>query len=130
MKDEKETNDRLEVIHSYSRGQALEDGFLVDVTETAKQAGLRYPVALSHDVYESYVVVPPDVKGQDQSGRLWDILWMLACAIRQGKDVNEIRYELFVRNDNRKPQRVRLKAVCGPDDDGEPCITVMHPNKD
>jgi hypothetical protein len=32
-----------------------------------------------------------------------------------------------VRNDNRKrtPPLVRLKALCGPGDDGEPVITVM-----
>lgn len=130
MEDDKETNDGLEIIHSYSRRQALEDGFLVDVSETAREAGIRYPVALSHSVYESYVVIPPSVKGQDLVGRLWDILWMLACAIRLQRDAREITYELYVRNDNRKAQRVALKAVCGPDDEGAPCITVLHPHED
>jgi hypothetical protein len=43
-----------------------------------------------------------------------------------------IRFGVHVRNDNweRTPPLVRLKAVCGPDDDGAPCITVMLPAED
>jgi hypothetical protein len=35
-------------------------------------------------------------------------------------------------NDNRErtPPLVRLKAVCGPGDEGEPVITVMMPDED
>jgi hypothetical protein len=37
-----------------------------------------------------------------------------------------------VRNDNRSgtPPLVRLKALCGPGDQGEPVITVMLPEED
>jgi hypothetical protein len=41
-----------------------------------------------------------------------------------------VQVKLYVRNDNRRPELVTLKAVCGPDDDGEPCITVMLPHED
>ena len=42
------------------------------------------------------------------------------------------RFAVRVRKDNRErtPPLVRLKAVSGPDDDGEPCITVMLPDED
>jgi uncharacterized protein YunC (DUF1805 family) len=36
-----------EVIHAYTRAQAIEDGTLVDVTETAKEAGIKYPTAVT-----------------------------------------------------------------------------------
>src|SRR4051812_27741843 len=36
-----------EVIFAYTRKQAIEDGVLVDVTETAKEAGFKIPVALT-----------------------------------------------------------------------------------
>jgi hypothetical protein len=44
----------------------------------------------------------------------------------------KVRFGVHVRNDNREriPPLVRLKAVCGPDDDGAPCITVMMPEED
>jgi hypothetical protein len=39
---------------------------------------------------------------------------------------------VHVRNDNREgtPPLVRLKAVSGPGDDGEPVVTVMLPDED
>lgn len=37
-----------EPIHTYTRAQAIEDGALVDVSETATEAGFRVPVALTH----------------------------------------------------------------------------------
>jgi hypothetical protein len=41
-------------------------------------------------------------------------------------------FALHVRNDSRErtPPLVRLKALCGPGDDGEPVVTVMLPNED
>ena len=41
-------------------------------------------------------------------------------------------FGLHVRNDNRDrtPPLVRLKALCGPDDDDSPCITVLLPEED
>jgi hypothetical protein len=43
-----------------------------------------------------------------------------------------VRFGVHVRNDNRErtPPLVRLKAVCGPGDQGEPVITVMLPGED
>jgi hypothetical protein len=43
-----------------------------------------------------------------------------------------VRFAVHVRNDNCEgpPPLVRLKAICGPDDDGSPCITVMLPEED
>ena len=120
------------IIHCYSRVQAIEDGFLVDVTETAKEAGFKYPVALTRTVWNAYVEVPAGVEGQDEAGRLWDILFMLRIAARSSDAGNVILFRLHVRNDNRDrtPPLVELKAVCGPNDDGSPCITVMLPGED
>ncbi len=130
MEDEKKTDGGWELIDSYSRRQAIDDGLLVDVSEIAQEAGIRYPVALSRDVYESYVAVPAGVAGQDVAGRLWDVVWMLSCALRRKPGGQEIRFELFVKNDRQAARRVELKAVCGPGDDLSPCITVMQPWED
>jgi hypothetical protein len=120
-----------DIIHTYTRAQAIEDGFLVDVSTTAQEAGLRFPVALTRTVWGQYVEFPDGVEGQDEAGRLWDILWMLAAAIRGSKDQGDtLNFQLYVRNDNRRPKLVTLKAVCGPNDDASPCITVMLPEED
>lgn len=128
---EKKPEDRPEYIFSYTRAQAIEDGVLFDVTETAREAGITFPTALTTAVFEKYVRVPDGVDGQDTSGRLWDILWMLRYGITQSKDHgSEIFFELHVRNDNRAAQKVTLKALCGPGDNTEPTITVMLPEED
>jgi hypothetical protein len=121
-----------DIIFAYTRAQALADGVLVDVTPTATEAGFRYPVALTAAVWAEFVHVPPRVEGQDEKGRLWDILFMLRFAIRRARDGSELLFSLHVRNDNQSgtPPLIRLKAVCGPDDDGQPCLTVMLPSED
>jgi hypothetical protein len=56
------------------------------------------------------------------------MLAMLRWAIRGSNgSAREVRFGVHVRNDNRDrtPPLVRLKAVCGPGDKGEPVFTVM-----
>jgi hypothetical protein len=121
------------VIHTYTREEAIADGVLVDVTETAKEAGFRIPVAVTAAVWAECVAVPPGVEAQDERGRLWDVLSLLRFATRRQADGEpELLYQLHVRNDNRagEPPLVELKAVCGPADDGSPCVTVMLPAED
>jgi hypothetical protein len=69
---------------------------------------------------------------QDVAGRLWDVVYLLRCAIGRGDGGAEVRLGVHVRNDNRErtPPLVRLKAVCGPGDNGEPVLTVMMPGED
>jgi hypothetical protein len=120
-------------IFSYTRKQALVDGNQVDVSTTAKEAGIKFPMFLTRTVFDAYVAVPPNVEGQDEAGRLWDIIWMTRHAILRAKqDSDRIPVELLVRNDNRKPKLVRLVAVCGAldIDDPQPSITVMFPDED
>lgn len=119
-----------EIIYAYTRAQAIEDGVLADVSEVAKEAGFRYPVALTHAVYVKYVEVPEGVIGQDEKGRLWDILFMCANQARRSNGESEFLFTLYVRNNNRSPKLVTLKAVCGANDDASPCITVMMPDED
>src|SRR5437773_1494903 len=103
-----------EVIYAYTRAQALEDGVLIDVTETAREAGIKFPVALTATVWSQYVEVPEGVTAQDETGRLWDILWMFRCAAAKF-DGSTLLFKLHVRNDNqdRTPHLITLKAECG-----------------
>jgi len=122
-----------EVVYSYTRAQALADGVQVDVTKTAQEAGIKFPVFITRTVFDAYVAVPPQVSGQDETGRLWDIVWMLRFAIiRSRPGVDRIPVALYVRNDNRAAKLIKLIATCGPldIDKPEPAITVMMPDED
>jgi hypothetical protein len=120
-----------DLIHGYSRAQAIEDGVLIDVSATAREAGIRYPAALTRAVWERCVTVPPGVACQDEAGRLWDVLFLLALAARRSGGAL-VRFGVHVRNDNRvgTPPLVRLKALCGPGDQGELVVTVLLPEED
>jgi hypothetical protein len=122
--------DGAEIIHQYTRAEAIADGVLIDVSAMARDAGLTFPVAVTAAVWADCVKVPRGVVGQDERGRLWDLLWMLRVAIHvapPGK--SELRYRVAVRNDNRRAKQVTLKSVCGPGDDAEPTIIVMLPDE-
>jgi hypothetical protein len=122
-----------DVIYSYTRSQAVADGVQVEVTKTAQEAGIRFPVFLTRAVYDAYVTVPPGVTAQDEAGRLWDIITMARFAIlRSRPGCDRLPVALYVRNDNRRPRLVRLTAVCGPldIDDPQPAITLMMLGED
>jgi hypothetical protein len=124
------------VISRYTRADALEDGVLVDVSATAQEAGLRFPVALTRAVYEDCVAWSERDQAkchQDPEGRLWDVLWMLRCAIERGSGKRQqVVFELRrIPRDgcSTRPRRVRLRSVVGPGDAGEPVLTVMQLNE-
>lgn len=127
-----------EVIYRYSRAQAIEDGVLIDVSETAQELGFRYPVALTQAVWEDCVAWTKQDSDrqthQDQSGRLWDVLWMAACAIhRAHRGASEVRFQLYRVPRGGKgylPRPTTLKSVVGPGDDGEPVLTILLPQED
>ena len=122
-----------EVVYSYTRSQAIADGVQVEVTKTAQEAGIRFPVFLTRTVYDAYVTVPPDVTGQDEAGRLWDVVWMLRFAILKAQPgQNRLPFALYIRNDNHRPRLIKLVASCGAldIDEPQPAITVMMPDED
>ena len=123
-------------ISVYTRAQAIEDGVLAEVpAELAREAGFKFPVALTAGAWERCVTVPPGVEGQDETGRLWDVLWMLRNGIRRSAGGERVDFSLYVRSRQSHAElcerdRVELYALCGPGDAGEPVITVMLPGED
>lgn len=118
-----------DIIYSYTRKQAIEDGVLIDVSELAKEAGIKYPVAITAAAWEQYVVPPLDSVGQSEMGRMWDIFSVFRVATKS--TAGDVRYfcVLFLMRGN-KLRNGTLKAVCGPGDDAEPVITIMLPEED
>lgn len=127
-----------EVIYSYSRAQAIADGVLIDATEMAIDAGFKWPVALTAAAWaEGVAWSDADNKRQayqDQSGRLWDVLFMAAYAIRTARNADQqLLFDLHCipRNGRAtKSQRLTLKLILGPGDDVQPVITIMLPKED
>jgi hypothetical protein len=138
-----------EVLSSYTRAQAIEDGVLVSLNDPSftfrpglnicAEAGIKFPVAMTiaafaKTVSELDTPLPPC---QDISGRLWDVLTMFRLAAKRGG--SEIRFPVTVINwvrvggeriNRTRRETVILKALCGPGDNGEPVITIMLPDED
>ena len=127
------------VIHAYTRAEALDDGVLVDVTATAKEAGFKVPTAVTAAVFNECIEwTEEDARQsrtyQDQAGRLWDVLYLAAVKARslRGRRQNQLQYEIHVvpRPGHDHPRLRTLKLVIGPGDDAEPVATIMLPNED
>lgn len=134
------------LIHRYTRAQAIADGVLIDLMQhptpegpeqddlraLVHEAGFRIPVAMTATAFAETVhpldgsVLP---EGQDLTGRLWDVLWMLRCAIACAGDNDRVNFTVHIF-DGKRHHPVELYAVCGPGDHGEPVITIMRPDED
>ena len=127
-----------EVISTYSRAQALEDGVLVDAGPMAKEAGFRWPVAITAAAWDDCVAWTDADSAhqvhQDLSGRLWDLVYMASLAIRTGRGSGDrLLFQLYrVPRDgySTKPALVTLKLIVGPGDQGEPVVTITLPDED
>ena len=120
----------MEVIFAYTRADAIRAGVLVDASAFAWEHGICYPVALTRAVWEQCVTIPKSSAYQNEFGRLWDVLTMLGRAMLMHLDESEASFSVLVQNDERPARPQRLRAVCGPGDNGEPVITVMLPEED
>lgn len=128
------------IIHTYTRKQAIADGYLIDVTDTAREAGFTLPVALTADVWNDCVRWTaddthrkPEYTGQDERGRLWDVVSMarMAAAVNRGTDrVTFAILRIPAGGRGITPRRVKLAATVGPGDTPEPVITIMHLGQD
>ncbi|MCF8568557.1 hypothetical protein LLE49_27950 [Alicyclobacillus tolerans] len=119
-----------DVIHTYTRDQALEDEVLINVTNLAKETGVCLPVAVTAKLWHEYIVPSEadEAQGQDTNGRLWDVLYLFAISARRTNG-SMLRYDVgFLVNGQH--QVVRLKALIGPGDNWEPVITIMLSNED
>ncbi len=112
--DDDKGNDATDpnLINTYTRSEALADGVLVDVTETGREAGFVLPVALTRAAWQMCVALSPAAgrAGNDERGRLWDVLWVLRRAIgrSRGSGGSEIRFEVLCVTENVRPSGVTL----------------------
>jgi hypothetical protein len=126
------------VVYSYSRARAIDDGVLVDVTPTAKEAGIRLHTVVSRTVWDCCVEVPSDesgpVVGQDERGRLWDGVNLTASWIHlvqlAGISAERVDFSANVRGADHRLRTARLYAHVGHGDSGEPVLTIMEDGED
>lgn len=122
-----------EVIHSYTRAEAIADGVLVELDPAVcHEAGFRYPVAMTAASYAKVVAMTPAAERacNDVAGRLWDVLWMASVAVRRARSSSMVEFKLYAVTVRTRASLVTLCITCGPGDRGEPVLTIGFPGED
>lgn len=70
------------IIFRYTRENAIDDGALVDVTEQAKETGIRVQTVITKHLHQVLEDIPETSAGQDYCGRLHDVLWMTVLKLK------------------------------------------------
>ena len=118
----------MPLIYAYTRAQAIADGVLIDVSATAREAGFRAPVAITHALHLEIADIPARLQGiASYEGRLWDCLWMAFCEARRMGSASAAIVNLIMPVTTH--QTFQLRMVAGPGDQGELVITLMLPNE-
>ncbi len=94
----------FDVVYTYTRKQAIEDGVLIDITDTAKEMGFKFPVAITSTVWHGYIIPPKELKcwGQSEKGRLWDVIFLLYFRISQSLPKHSLHFiTVFMMPDKR-----------------------------
>ena len=108
--------DEWEVIHAYTRKQALEDGVFMDVTALAKERGFNCSVVITCGIYAELF------KNNNFDKEELNILLGLLFEEMRKKDFKSDLYEA-----DYKGKRVWLDAYW--DEESKPAITIMFPEE-
>lgn len=118
--------ENAEVIHSYTRAEAIADGFLFDVSEIARAERFRFPVAFGFYAYTD--AVDFDGKTAAYPARITAVLSAAREAIRDWPEsAYRGEFQIDRAEGDAEPDLLTLTAHCGPGDQGEPVITIMRP---
>ena len=117
-----------EIISCYTRQDAINDGMFVDVSETAKEAGIKFPVAVTSNLWNSYISPNPMPIAQDEQGRLWDVLHMFKLAAKNTGD-SFMEFHVLFADSHGKTEKIKIWAVCEAQSptDPSPAINIMLP---
>lgn len=111
-----------EPISVYTRAQAIEDGVLVDVTKTAKEAGFRFNTCLSSAVWSD--LNDKLANGESAEGRLWDVLMVAKVAAKSGTG-DRVYFQVKI---GRQIESYYMHI--GPGDTPHPVMTIMREGED
>jgi len=114
-----------DTIYSYSRAQAIEDGVLVDLSQTDSiRQHWKHPFACTSTVW-ALIEEALRRPGQDVSGICHDISMMAKLAIHGAHGAEQVLFKVIITG-----QTHALKLHIGPGDTAAPVLTLMLPYED
>lgn len=121
--------DDFEYIFSYSRHDAIEDGVLVDVTQYAKELGIKLETVFTRSLMEAVLDIPQSHSYQDERARCHDILFIALLALKKIIKDKEPQgsFQVHLHTSNEEDSPKLLIISLHDDDHGKPCITIGFP---
>lgn len=123
--------DDFELIYSYTREEAVEDGVLYNLSlefpEEVKEAGINIPIFCTEFVYNTYIMLTEKAEKalNDPKGKAWDILFMSRPALKKSLKDGYAYFDFYCVVDRLKPSFCR----CVVEFDGE-AFTIMKIGED
>jgi uncharacterized protein DUF6573 len=121
--------ENADIIHSYTRLQAIEDGVLVPVPKELWSQLYKYETVISGSISSLIDSSCTDASGNSRDGILWDILYMSQHGITRRIGDFGVEFEVYIFGDGRQ-RKYTMRCICGPTDNGSPCLTIMMPFED
>ena len=113
------------------REAAIQAGILIDVTPTALQLGISFPVTITRPLWEVGIVTNQSLPEEDQTSRLRDILMAFRLRLASLTTVSPLLDfpVLLALPPSRVPQPVPLFALIQPDPTHQANVTLLLPNE-
>ena len=113
------------------REAAIQAGLLIDVTPTALQLGITFPVTITRPLWEVGIVTNQPLPEEDQTTRLRDILMAFRLRLASLTTVSPLLDfpVLLALPPSRVPQPVPLFALIQPDPTHQANVTLLLPNE-
>ena len=113
------------------REAAIQAGILIDVTPTALQLGIMFPVTITRPLWEVGIVTNRSLPEEDQTSRLRDILMAFRLRLASLTMVSPLLDfpALLALPPSRVPQPVPLFALIQPDPTHQANVTLLLPNE-
>ena len=133
-----EPADRQELVDETVARQAIRDreaaiqaGILIDVTPTALQLGITFPVTITRPLWEAGIVTNQALPEKDQTSRLRDILMAFRLRLASLTTVSPLLDfpVLLALPPSQVPQPVPLFALIQADPTHQANVTLLLPNE-
>lgn len=113
------------------REAAIQAGTLIDVTSTALELGITFPVTITRPLWEMGIVTNQSLSEEDQTSRLRDVLMAFRLRLAGLTTVSPLLDfpVLLALPPSKVPQPVPLFALIQPDPTHEANVTLLLPKE-
>lgn len=113
------------------RQEAIQAGVLIDVTPTAQQLGLTFPVTITKPLWDIGIVTNQPFSEQEQAGRLRDVLMAFRLKLASLATISPLIDfpAILTMPPSTVPQPIPLFALIQPDAKNQATVTLLLPNE-